>query len=325
MTISLLAGFVFVTCVGIGRAQDSDATTQTQQLKAEPAVDSDKRLTLSVDDLRLDCVLIKGGTFRMGRDGGYLPSGEISIKSLIMAIGPGGTGDEGPERDITITRSYYMSTTKVYTALYCRFLNEVQDSGGYVSLNAFSNIRLVDGKYLPSPTTEREPVCTATWDGANAFCAWLSARTGMTARLPTEAEWEFAARGVEGRRYPWGDELEVVHYGYLINESDTRNFDDVGSNPKNATPDGIMDMLGPVREWCSDNYAKKYNARQVIDPTGPVEPEGPYRSKVMRADATRATDRARAAFDGVPLDSGTFGLRIIIEMPAQPETSAESK
>ena len=97
---------------------------------------------------------------------------------------------------------------------------------------------------------EDHPVSQVSWDDAVAFCAWASERTGLGIRLPTEAEWEKAARGTGGQRYPWGDDAPDSSYG---------SFDrDVGSTtavgrygPKGDSPYGAADMAGNLWEWTS--------------------------------------------------------------------------
>lgn len=101
-----------------------------------------------------------------------------------------------------------------------------------------------------------QPVVGVNWDDANAYCRWLNAQTGEEFRLPTEAEWERAARG--GREvalYPWGDEppSEKCYIGY---DSKTDGPALVGVNPPNGF--GLYDMSEGVHEWCSDYYDYNY-------------------------------------------------------------------
>ncbi len=124
------------------------------------------------------------------------------------------------------------------------------------------------GGRLP-PGTRDHPVTNVTWDDAAAFCSWLTSqivsRTGGTVLLPTEAQWEFAARGTEGRRYPWGDEppsRERANFGRQTSEHGP-----VNAHPAGATPTGIWDMAGNAWEWCRDWYGA-YPSETVEDPIG---------------------------------------------------------
>ncbi len=120
-----------------------------------------------------------------------------------------------------------------------------------------------------------KPVVGASWYDAVAYCDWLSRRTGYAFRLPTEAEWERAARGQrEGKKYPWGDEppWERPFCGY---DQKTGGPEKVGSNDPNDF--GLYDMSEGVHEWCSDFYDPNYyqNAPQR-NPQGP--PSGQRRA-----------------------------------------------
>lgn len=96
------------------------------------------------------------------------------------------------------------------------------------------------------------PVVGVNWYEAQAFCNWLSAKLGQPVRLPTEAEWEKAARGTDGRRYPWAGELTAEHANWA--ETGIGTTSAVGIFPRGASPYGVLDMAGNVWEWTSSLY-----------------------------------------------------------------------
>jgi formylglycine-generating enzyme required for sulfatase activity len=109
-----------------------------------------------------------------------------------------------------------------------------------------SRIGIKNGRLIVQPGFERHPVNEVTWNGARAYCA------GRGARLPTEAEWEAAARGREGRLYPWGNQPPTAERAVFACRSN--ETEPVGSRPAGATPEGIHDLAGNVAEWASTLY-----------------------------------------------------------------------
>ena len=123
-------------------------------------------------------------------------------------------------------------------------------------------------------THDTHPVVNVSWEDAVDYCKWLTQRLqekgrNWQIRLPTEAQWEMAARGNDGRIYPWGDAADT----------DKANYDDtgigttsaVGCFPKGISPYGIADMAGNVLEWCHDYWYDKYPSGKITDPTGPLK------------------------------------------------------
>jgi sulfatase modifying factor 1 len=115
------------------------------------------------------------------------------------------------------------------------------------------------------------PVVLVTYDDAVAYCAWLSSELGRTVRLPTEAEWERAARaGVDGLRYPWGNDIDPSRGNYLtdIAAKRQRSTRPTGTYAPNAF--GLYDVIGNVWEWVSDWYSSDYyGTGDMRDPRGP--------------------------------------------------------
>ena len=153
-----------------------------------------------------------------------------------------------------------------------------------------------------------EPVVNVDWAEAAAYCEWVGGR------LPTEAEWELAARGPQGREYPWGAEWDPARLNAAGDADGHAKTAPVGSYPSGASPFGLLDMGGNVAEWTADWYdARAYRDAKAKDPKGP--PRGRY--KVARggswsedAPATfRAANRARAETSSV---FANYGMRCVV-------------
>jgi formylglycine-generating enzyme required for sulfatase activity len=171
------------------------------------------------------------------------------------------------------------------------------------------------GEYSEPDEWERQvscpsrPVVGVSWWEAKAFCAW--ARAGV--RLATEAEWERAARGTKGRKYPWGneaiDEQRANYYGGPNHPTP------VGIYPLGNTPEGICDLAGNVWEWCEDGFAE-YTAESALNSRGDAGGSfRVYRGGSWRDDA----GYCRAAFrDGlVPSGrDGRLGFRLARTVPS---------
>jgi formylglycine-generating enzyme required for sulfatase activity len=97
-----------------------------------------------------------------------------------------------------------------------------------------------------------QPVVGVCWHEARAYCAWLSAQTGQHFRLPTETEWEAAARGKQGRRYAYGDDFDATRCNTF--EVHIRRTTPIDVFPGGETPEGLVDMNGNVWEWTSSLY-----------------------------------------------------------------------
>ncbi|MEM0990878.1 MAG: SUMF1/EgtB/PvdO family nonheme iron enzyme [Pseudomonadota bacterium] len=106
-----------------------------------------------------------------------------------------------------------------------------------------ARIGIQAGRFVPTPGYGDHPVTETTWAGARAYCRWRGAR------LPSEAEWEAAARGMDGRVYPWGDAPPDDRLAFVIQR--TGQTAPVGSRPAGASPFGLLDMAGSLAEWTS--------------------------------------------------------------------------
>lgn len=201
-------------------------------------------------------------TFRRAKDGNimvFIPAGDFLMGSA--STDPEADADEQP-RHVVYLDEFWIDEVEVSNYNYNRCL----EAGGCSPPQVGSG--LFDGDDLP--------VVGVDWEQSADYCAWAGAR------LPTEAEWEKAARGVDGRQFPWGNEFDgaLLNYCDANCVADWRDFgaDDgyrytapVGSYPAGASPYGVLDMSGNVWEWTADWYAADAYARSVYkNPTGPA-------------------------------------------------------
>ncbi len=161
-----------------------------------------------------------------------------------------GPADEKPRHQVQVAE-FFIDRNKVTNAQFARFMNArgTQAVGGQRWYDIDDNdarIHRRTGQWTADAGHENDPVVEASWYGAVAYCQWLGKR------LPSEAEWEKAARGTDGRKYPWGGEppdKSRAHFAGAWNE-----LKSVGSFPKGASPYGVLDMAGNGWEWVSSAY-----------------------------------------------------------------------
>jgi len=258
---------------------------------------------------------MKPGEFEMGDKRAYTPNKLLRGLMKVAGLGSATPSDAGPIRKTTITRGYYILDTKMTADAYCEFLNDApKGDKPYVIpgsfLGGYSVLRLKEGRYAPVDKLDRAMVSTTTWHGATAYCEWLSRKLGRKVRLPTEAEWEYCARGNEERNFPWGQSREsTVNYGDETKITHPHCFM-AKAFPVNATPQKVYDMIGPVAEWCSDLYERKYDKDDKVDPKGPVKNEDGAR--VLRGRRIEAGYRQHCLPEAT-MTAGTFGFRFIVE------------
>lgn len=179
----------------------------------------------------------------------YVPPGEFQM---------GNNGADAPIHSVTL-EGYWIQETKVTNRMYAQC----------VAVGACTPpAQEVGGPVFSNPGFANHPVVGVTWDQAQAYCTW------MQGRLPTEAEWEKAARGTEGQLYPWGNAepaCDLLNFGFCIGHTT-----DVTSFPDSASPYGLLDMAGNVFEWVGDWYSETYYASSpLLNPGGPET--GQYR------------------------------------------------
>jgi formylglycine-generating enzyme required for sulfatase activity len=231
-----------------------------------------------------------------------------------------GDEDERPRHRV-YTDEFAIGVSPVTNSEYARF---VRDTGHpspavralplMVSGPLEADFRALAAPYFwnngtPPEGRECHPVTLVGFDDAVTYCEWLARKSGKPVRLPTEAEWERAARGgLEGKRYPWGDTLNAASAHFLphVNVKTERGTAAVGSYPANGF--NLFDMSGNVWEWVSDWYAADYYERPDHEnPQGP----GSGLMRVVRGGAwVNADDRyLRCAYrHKVPPDSYAYSI-----------------
>ena len=218
-------------------------------------------LVLSVPPVAGSADLPKTATGRDGAPLNLIPAGEFLMGTSIS--NRDGGRDEYPERRIVID-AFYMDSVEVTNGRYLEF---VKASGHRIPEHPRDKkLTLWQGATVPAAFTDH-PVINVDWYDAAAYCAWAGRR------LPTEAEWERAARGTTGRRFPWGDaEPTRTLANYLNQWRNGAGLEPVGSHPRGASSEGVQDLQGNVWEWVADWYDPHYYDKGPLrNPKGPEE------------------------------------------------------
>lgn len=169
--------------------------------------------------------------------------------------------DSERRRTTSFTDTFEMMVTPVTNRQYARFVADTGHRVPDVDRDTWESYGLVHpfdrtrrhawAGGAPPAGREQHPVVLVSRPDARAYADWLSAKTGDTWRLPTGLEWEKAARGTDGRRFPWGDEFDPAR----LNSADAGPFDTtpVASYPGGASPFGVLDAAGQVYEWTASD------------------------------------------------------------------------
>ncbi|MEI7835470.1 MAG: formylglycine-generating enzyme family protein [Planctomycetota bacterium] len=249
-----------------------------------PASDAASRPTTRPSlpkELTLD--LGKGVTMNLA----MIPAGEFLMGSRDAENGRG--RDEGPQRQVTISKAFYMGRYEVTQEQY----------------------EAVMGANPSHFKGAQNPVEMVSWHVAVEFCKKLSQKTGKTAGLPTEAQWEYACRAGTKTSFEFGDDDTNLHdYAWYWVNSESKTHP-VGQKKPNAW--GLYDMPGNVWEWCSDWHADSYANAGTSDPQGP----GSGTNRVLRGGSWHSNPRycrsASRLRDTPDFRFGLIGFRVAVD------------
>ncbi len=257
----------------------STSTQSTNSSSTPAATNSDQ--VFEVGGVKFTMVKVQGGTFTMG---------------ATSEQGSDADSDEMPAHSVTLS-TYYIGQTEVTQALWRAVTGDepTTDIGGWTDERGRGN---------------NYPAYLISYDEAEAFCRELSRRTGRTFRLPTEAEWEYAARGgsrSQGCKYAGSDFPKTV--AWFEDNSGSKNHPVA---QKNANELGLYDMSGNVFEWCKD-WRGVYSSGSQTNPTGPNS--GSY--LVIRGGSWDSSARSIRVSDrgyGSPFDLyHNGGFRLVLQ------------
>lgn len=179
----------------------------------------------------------------------YVPGG-------VFLMGGETNDDDSLPQHVVYLDPFWMDETEVTNAMY----NQCVLVGGCLPPSNYGSVS--QSSYYGNTIYDNHPVIYLDWDSAKAYCTWAGRD------LPTEAQWEKAARGSDGRLYPWGNEsptCELLNYNRC-----GVGITPVGSYPDGASPYGLLDMAGNVWEWTADWYdSDYYETSPLKNPTGP--------------------------------------------------------
>jgi serine/threonine-protein kinase len=266
----------------VSRVPTPAAAASTLRGVPDPGRSAEERPAPPEPPSTTEMLHIAGGSFRMGSS--YVEA-MAAFHFCITLFGNDDCAEESflresPARLVQVD-SFWMDRTEVTNRQLAAWLNtlrglgiktEPEDpmhapryvtQGGtvlldlYPSLSGAPSLVLKNGAFHPRPGSEELPAVVVSWDLARSYC------TAFGKRLPTEAEWEYAARGSENRTYPWGEAQPqcggvTVRSGPRFCPGLTDQVKPVGTSPQDQTPEGVHDLGGNVSEWIEDMYRPSY-------------------------------------------------------------------
>ncbi len=197
----------------------------------------------------------------------FIPEGSFTMGFKIDNDHEWGDMDEEPVHQVTLS-SYWIDKYEVTSSNFAKFLNENKNEAHrFIEITPSVTVQFEDDVYEPRKGLENYPVNRVSWFGAEAYCKWKGKR------LPTEAEWEKAARGTDQRIFPWGNEFpdnSRVTFRRKFSEKGFQVMEPVDGMKNGISPYGVHQMSGNVWEWVSDWFdSAAYQDENRTDPKGP--------------------------------------------------------
>lgn len=264
----------------------------------------------------MELLLIPAGSFIMGS-----PAGE-------------GKADEHPAHRVSISKPFYMGKYPVTVAEFRQFVTdsgyqtEAEKGRGawvWTGKNDWEQTAGASWKNPYFPQLEHHPVVCVTWNDAKAYCAWLSQKEGLTCRLPTEAEFEYACRAGTTTAWFFGPEAnEHAAYGWP-QALTPQGFPTHPAGLKQPNPLGLHDLLGNAWQWCEDWYDPNYySVSPKTDPRGAAAGESRVNRGGMGADPQSWRSAAR---DALPPESNYSNqtFRVVMALIPDPAPNPEIK
>ena len=315
------AQFLVISCLGLTTlvtgCQGKTATPTLRPLPSptntsEPSVTPTREVVIvtplplqtRLDDKGIEQVWVPAGSFLIGtseEDAQALLANPPVPNWLQYAL-----DRERPQHEVRIQQGFWLDRNEVTNAAFQAFI----DDGGYLKEEYWSDAgwewlskQTPGSRPKQAGNTPDFPRNNVTWYEAEAYARWRGGR------LPTEAEWEYAARGPSSFVYPWGNEFDAS----MCNVFQSSGLKPVGSYPRGSSWVGAMDMIGNVMEWVQDWYAIDYFKLKVSD-----DPQGPETGQVKVEKGgwfTGPRGAARAAYghfeDPPTYSDNHIGFRII--------------
>jgi len=245
---------------------------------------------------------------------------------------PNFTTPVGLEMLLVSSGTFFMGSASRDAAPHEQPVSQVSLSCFYLARFPVTNAQYE--KFDPTHLTKRaswadnnHPVVYVNSKEAEKFCQWLSSKEGRKYRLPTEAEWEYAARGMDGRTFPWGERLDGGHFANFADKQTNFPWRDpviddgfaetapVGSFPRGASPFGIEDMAGNVFEWCHD-FFEAYKGKERVNPrSATMNSKRIYRGGSWKSRMANLRTTARN-FNLPDYSSNDVGFRVVCECEA---------